>query len=62
MVLARGGANLTLTPGCYPDMAPPTSPWALTEVGTWPLALTWGLAALLCSCDMVLARGLWLLS
>ena len=29
------GAILTLTPGCYPDMAPATSPWALAAILTW---------------------------
>ena len=34
---------LPLAPGCYPDMAPAASPWALAAILTWrwllPLAL-----------------------
>ena len=31
---ARDGV-LPLAPGCYPDMAPAASPWALAAILTW---------------------------
>ena len=27
--------NMSLAPGCYPDMAPAASPWALAAILTW---------------------------